>query len=131
VPIPPAVGESEPYNGIMEQLEARILVMNEEDAVRNLMHAHSFYADRRMWTDVVDLHTENTTVRVGSETALNGKAGIRQVLKRMGPDGLTQGIDNDHPTFDMIVELAKNGKEAIAHGIEVAMLGDVNLGVVS
>jgi hypothetical protein len=105
--------------------------LNEEDAVRNLMHAHGYYVDQRMWSDVVDLHTENTTVRIGNETALGGKAGVRQILERMGPEGLKQGINNDHPIFDMIVEIAENGREAIARGIEVAMLGDANLRVAS
>jgi hypothetical protein len=131
MPIPPAEGDVKPYNGTVEQLEARIQMMNEEDAVRNLMHAHGFYVDRRMWTDVVDLHTENTTVRVGNETALRGKAGVRQALERMGPEGLADGINNDHPIFDMIVEVAGDGKAAVARGIEVAMLGDANLGVAS
>jgi anti-sigma factor ChrR (cupin superfamily) len=106
-------------------------MMNEEDVVRNLMHAHGFYVDRRMWMDVVDLHIEDTTVRVSNEIALTGKAGVRQLLDRMEPEGLTQGINNDHPIFDMIMEVAGNGKEAIARGIEAAMLSDANLGVAS
>jgi hypothetical protein len=131
VPIPPAMGDPEPYDGSFEELGARIQRLNEEDAVRNLMHAHGYYVDQRMWSDVVDLHTENTTVRIGNETALGGKAGVRQILERMGPEGLKQGINNDHPIFDMIVEIAENGGEAIARGIEVAMLGDANLRVAS
>ena len=62
VPISPATGGPIPYNGTAKQLEARIQIMNEEDAVRNLMHAHGFYVDRRISTDVVDLHTDNRTV---------------------------------------------------------------------
>jgi len=131
LPIPPAVGDPEPYNGTIERLGARIQRLNDEDDVRNLMHAHGYYVDRRMWSDVVDLHTANTTVRIGNETALRGKTGVRQFLKRMGPEGLMQGVNNDHPIFDMIVEVAENGREAIARGTEIAMLGDVNRQVAS
>ncbi|CAN9419887.1 unnamed protein product [Alternaria alternata] len=131
LPIPPAVGDPEPYNGTIEQLGARIQRLNDEDDVRNLMHAHGYYVDRRMWSDVVDLHTANTTVRIGNETTLRGKTGVRQFLKRMGPEGLTQGVNNDHPIFDMIVEVEENGREAIARGTEIAMLGDVNRQVAS
>jgi hypothetical protein len=126
LPIPPAKGDAPFYNGTMAQLEAKIQKMNDEDEVRNLMHAHGYYVDRRMWTDVVDLHTENTTVRVSNGTKYTGKAGVRKVLERMGPEGLTQGINNDHPIFDMIVDVDPNGREAIVRGIEIAMLGDVN-----
>ncbi|KAF1849728.1 uncharacterized protein K460DRAFT_381663 [Cucurbitaria berberidis CBS 394.84] len=126
LPIPPTQGTPQLYNGTIEQLEARIQRLNDEDNVRNLMHAHGYYVDRRMWTDVVDLHTVNTTVKVSNGTRVTGKEGLRIVLERMGPEGLTQGINNDHPIFDMIVEVNANGKEAFARGIEIAMLGDAN-----
>ena len=126
LPIPPAEGNIPSYNGTLSQLEAKIRKMNDEDDVRNLMHAHGYYVDRRMWNDVVDLHTVNTTVKISNGATYTGKAGVRKVLERMGPEGLTQGINNDHPIFDMIVEVHANGKEAIGRGIEVAMLGDAN-----
>jgi hypothetical protein len=126
LPIPYARGNAPPYNGTIAQLAARIQKMNDEDEVRNLMHAHGYYVDRRMWSDVVDLHTENTTVQVANGTIYSGKAGVRRVLERMGPEGLTQGINNDHPIFDMIIQVHANGREATARGIEIATLGDAN-----
>jgi hypothetical protein len=126
MPVPPADGEASLYNGTIEQLAARIHKLNAEDEVRNLMHSHGFYVDRRMWTNVVDLHTQNTTVRFANGTAYTGKAGVRTILERMGPEGLTQGINNDHPIFDMLVEVDGDGREATARGIEIAMLGDAN-----
>ncbi|KAF2833436.1 hypothetical protein CC86DRAFT_365338 [Ophiobolus disseminans] len=90
------------------------------------MHARGYYVDRRMWTDVVDLHAENTTVKITNGATFVGKAGVRKVLERMGPEDLTQGVNNDHPIFYMLVEVHKNGQEATARGIEIAMLGDVN-----
>ncbi|KAG9190573.1 hypothetical protein G6011_08661 [Alternaria panax] len=129
--IPPAAGDPAPYNGTVELLGARIQKLNNEDAVRNLMHAHSYYIDQRMWSDAIDLHTVKAIVRIGNETALRGKTGIRQVLKRIGPEGLTRRINNDHLIFDMIVEVAENGREAMVRGIEVAMLGDANFWVAS
>ena len=126
LPIPPATEEPPPINCTIAQLEARINRLNDENAARNLMHAQGYYVDRRMWTDVVDLHTDNTSVKITNEAAYTGKVGVRKVLERMGPENLTQGINNDHPIFDMIVQVHENGREAIARGIEIAMLGDTN-----
>lgn len=126
VTIPPAEGPLPLFNGTREELEARIERMTDEDDVRNLMHAHGYYVDRRLWTDTVDLHTENTTLKIADGSILRGKAAVRRVLERMGPEGLTQGINNDHPIFDMIVEVHENGREAIARGLEIGMLGDTN-----
>lgn len=126
VPIPPTEGPPRKYNGTMEQLSARIQKLNDEDAVRNLMHAHGYYVDRRMWTDVTDLHTDNTTVQVGDGGTYFGKDGVRTVLERMGPEELSQGVNNDHPIFDMIVEVQPDGEGAITRGIEIGMVGDAN-----
>lgn len=124
VPIPRPDGDVEVYAGTVGELEDRIGRLNDEDEIRNLVHARGFYVDRRMWGNVVDLHAENTTVRCGNGTVYTGKVGVREVLERMGPEGLTRGINNDHPIFDMIVQV--DGDEAIARGIEIAMLGDAN-----
>ncbi|KAJ4364962.1 hypothetical protein N0V83_008578 [Neocucurbitaria cava] len=126
VPIPPIEGGTQMYDGTIQQLEVRIQRLNDEDDVRNVMHAHGYYVDRRMWTDVVDLHTDNTTVKISNGTIFYGKTGVRRVLERMGPEDLTQGINNDHPIFDMIVEVHEDGETASARGLEIAMLGDAN-----
>ncbi|KAF2275251.1 uncharacterized protein EI97DRAFT_363468, partial [Westerdykella ornata] len=124
--IPEAAGEDKGVSLGEEELERRIRRLNDEDEVRNLMHAHGYYVDRRMWTDVVDLHTPDSIVILRGEGGgiYTGLAGVRQALERMGPEGLTQGINNDHPIFDIIVEVNENGKEAIARGLEIAMIGD-------
>ncbi|KAF2690668.1 hypothetical protein K458DRAFT_438510 [Lentithecium fluviatile CBS 122367] len=124
IPIPPTVEEAPKTNVSVAMLETRIQRMNDEDEVRNLMHAHGFYVDRRMWPDVVDLHTTNTTVTIVGVANYTGLEGVRMALERMGPKGLTQGINNDHPIFDLIVEVGANGNTAIGRGLEIAMLGD-------
>jgi hypothetical protein len=131
LPIPAADGDVPPYKGTIDRLAARIQELNDEDEVRNLMHAHGYYVDRRMWTDVVDLHTESTTVQIVNGTTYTGKTGVRRVLERMGPEELNQGINNDHPIFDMIVKVHANGRKATARGIEIAMRGDANTHVAS
>lgn len=127
-PIPDPAGDSQKWNGTVDELNARVQRLNDEDDVRNLMHAHGYYVDRRMWTDVVELHSSDTTVHIrrGEQTTtFVGLKGAREALERMGPEGLTQGINNDHPIFDMIVDVNENGKEAISRGIEIAMLGNI------
>lgn len=125
-PIPPVDDEPEETDATFGQLDVRVRRMNDEDEVRNLMHSYGFYVDRRMWTDVQDLHTRDTKVTITDVYTWHGKDGVRQALERMGPEGLTPGVNNDHPIFDMIVEVNSDGKHAIARGIEIAMVGNAN-----
>lgn len=131
VPIPSSEGEEERYEGELEDLEKRVGRLKDEDAVRNLQHAYGYYVDRRMWSDVVDLFVSSSAIKIGGYGTWEGKEGIRKAMERMGPEGLTQGILNDHPIFDTIVEVDDSGEEAIARGIEIGMLGDANTGAAS
>ncbi|KAL5413871.1 hypothetical protein PMIN03_003551 [Paraphaeosphaeria minitans] len=121
LPILPPEGDTPPTNATLRDLEVRIDRLNDEDEVRNLMHAHGYYLDRRMWTDVIDLHTTKTKVTITGQGTYNGLDGVRKALERMGPSGLTRGVNNDHPIFDMLVEVSPHGQYAIARGIEIAM----------
>lgn len=110
----------------LDALAYRIQRLNDEDEVRNLQHSYGYYVDRRMWPDVVDLFVSNATINFGG-LSYTGVSNIRQGLEQsMGPEGLIQGILNDHLIFDTIVEVDSNGREAITRGIEIGMLGDAN-----
>ena len=128
VPIPNAVGTAPHANQSLESLERRINSFNDEDAVRNLQHAYGYYVDRKMWDDVVDLFAADSAVEIHGQTIFRGRNGVRQAMESMGAAGLRQGQLNDHPIFDAIVEINPNGREAIARGIELGMLGDTDKG---
>lgn len=126
LPIPPAVGEAPNTTASVQELASRINRLNGEDEVRNLQHSYGYYVDRRMWTDVVDLFIPNSTVQIHGVGTYTGAAGVRQAMERMGPEGLTQGVLNDHPMFDTIVEINSNGREATARGVAIGMIGNAN-----
>jgi len=126
VPIPPATGAAPHTTATAEQLANRISRLNDEDSVRNLQHAYGYYVDRRMWSDVVDLFVPNSKVEIDGVGTYTGPAGVRQAMERMGPENLSQGILNEHPMFDTIVDVNPNGREAVARGIEIGMVGDAN-----
>ncbi|KAK3387960.1 hypothetical protein B0H63DRAFT_431942 [Podospora didyma] len=136
--LPPSAGDSSsphqllpnsaPLELELEELNYRISQLNEEDEVRNLMHATGYYVDRRMWPDVIDLFTPNGTMSVdgGRSSSPPGAAGIQTALDRMGPEGLTRGIMNEHPIFGGTVEISPSGREATSRGLEIGMIGDLS-----
>ncbi len=67
VPIPPAVGAAPATKATLAQLQKRVDVMNDEDRVRNLQSAYGYYADRKMWDDVVDLFAKDGVVEIAGQ----------------------------------------------------------------
>jgi hypothetical protein len=101
-------------------LAARIDRLNAEDDVRNLHHAWGYYVDRRMWTDVVDLFDRDGRMTVDG-IEYEGP-GIRRGLERMGPEGLTDGVLNDHVIFDTVVDVHSDGETAHSCGIRLGLI---------
>jgi SnoaL-like domain len=127
VPIPAPAGAAPDSDESLPALAGRIERLNDEDAVRNLQHAYGYYVDRRMWDDVVDLFAEGARVRIGRDR-FRDSTGVRQAMERMGPAGLVQGVLNDHPQFATMVQVLPDGRQAIARGIELGMIGDAARG---
>jgi hypothetical protein len=127
IPIPPAEGAAPESGATPATLAGRIAALNAENDVRNLQDAYGYYVDLRMWDDVVDLFAEDGVIEIGG-TLYKGKAGVRRAMERMGPAGLTHGVLNDHPLFDVMVKVMPGGNEAFSRGTELGMIGEADEG---
>ena len=125
IPVPPASGAAPAAGTTLAALQARVDAMNEEERIRNLQAAYGYYADRRMWDDVVDLFAIDGAVEVSGQGIWRGKEGLRKWLASIGPQGMNYGQLNERPQFDVTVSLAPGGNEAFARGIELGTLSDV------
>ncbi len=103
LPIPPAAGTAPATRATLAQLQKRVDVMNDEDRVRNLQAAYGYYADRRMWDDVVDLFAQDGVVEIAGQGVWKGPAGVRHWLDSIGKAGLTHGQLNDRLQHDVTV----------------------------
>lgn len=126
VPILPPTGTAPVAKATLAALQTRVDRLNDEDRVRNLQSAYAFYADRKMWDDVVDLFADNSAVEVGGQGVWKGKAGVRKWLETMGPAGLKHGQLNDRIPMDVTVTIAPGGNEAYARGLELGLLGEAD-----
>jgi hypothetical protein len=126
IPIPPAIGVAPKTKATLAGLQARVDTLNDEDRVRNLQSAYGFYADRKMWDDVVDLFAADGVVEIGGQGIWRGPAGVRRWLESIGPAGLTHGQLNDRGQNDVIVTISPGGNEAFARGLELGMLGEAD-----
>ena len=126
VPIPPAAGAAPATRTTLLALQKRVDVMNDEDRVRNLQAAYGYYADRKMWDDVVDLFASDGVVEISGQGIWKGKAGVRRWLESIGKQDLSHGQLNDRLQHDVTVAIAQGGNEAFARGLEFGMLGEAD-----
>jgi hypothetical protein len=126
IPIPPAVGAAPATKASLAQLQKRIDTLNDKDRIFNLQSAYGYYAERKMWDDVVDLFAKDGVVEIAGQGIWKGQQGVRRWLNGIGAAGLTHGQLNDRLQNDVIVTIAPGGNEAWARGIELGMLGEAD-----
>lgn len=109
----------------LEELEYRIARLNEEDYVRNLVHAMGYQVDRRLWSEVISLFAPNGIITVdGIPSSPAGPTGLLSALAgSMGPAGLPHGTLNEHPIFGTIISLSPDLLSATARGLEIGLTG--------
>jgi hypothetical protein len=126
IPIPPATGAAPATRATLAALQKRVDTLNDEDRVRNLQSAYGYYADQKMWDDVVDLFAQNGVVEISGQGVWRGPAGVRRWLESIGSAKLKHGQLNDRLQNDVTVTIAPGGNEAFARGIELGMLGEAD-----
>ncbi len=126
IPIPPAVGSAPVTKASLAALQKRVDTLNDKDRILNLQSAYGYYADRKMWDDVVDLFAKDGVVEVAGQGIWKGPDGVRRWLAGIGTAGLTHGQLNDRLQNDVTVTIAPGGNEAFARGIELGMLGEAD-----
>jgi len=92
-------------------------------AAQNLQAALGYYLDRKLYDDIADLFAEDAAVDIAGIGRFSGKAGVRRMLARFGPAGLTTGEVNDRPQLMPVVTVAANGREASVRSYELGMTG--------
>lgn len=103
-------------------LKLRAGRMIDEDRVRNLQNQYGYYADRKMWDDVADLFAPDAALEIAGVGIYNGVRSIRRGLEKDGPVNLQRGQVNDQVQLHVVVEVAPNGVEARARGLQLGML---------
>src|SRR5690606_21623073 len=127
-PVRPSARRADIDPAPLDELATRIGRLNDEDAVRNLVHAYGYYVDRRMWDDVVDLFAPDGAMAITGAGVFRRAAGIRTALETMWPAGLDTGDLNDRPLFDTVVAVSPDGSEAVTRSIELGMLARDGVG---
>ena len=109
-------------------LEPAVEQLTAENAVLNLQNAYGYYADRKLWDDVVDLFADDGTLEIGQGGVYVGKTSIRRGLEQFGPAGLHDGEIDDRVLMQPIVTVAVDGRSAKARGVYLGMTGRAGVG---
>jgi hypothetical protein len=107
----------------LSDLTRRVTRLQDEQTIENLQRIYGYYVDRALWDQVADLFADDATFEIGRQGVYVGKKHLRRFLDTLGPQGLTDGVLNDHIQLQIRVDIAPDGKTAYCRSRELAMTG--------
>jgi hypothetical protein len=112
-------------NAEIDALTLRVQKLEGVRAVKNLQRAFGYYVDRGLWGEAADLFAEDGTIEIGLDGVYQGKARIREYLKRLhgGQEGLIYGQLNEWVTLQPAIAMAADGRSATGRWRDLGMLG--------
>ena len=112
-------------NSEIDALTLRVQKLEGVRSVKNLQRAFGYYVDRGLWGEAADLFADDGTIEIGLDGVYQGKARIREYLKRLhgGQEGLIYGQLNEWMQFQPAVFIARDGRSATARWRDHGMLG--------
>jgi len=112
-------------NSEIDALTLRVQKLEGVRAVKNLQRAFGYYVDRGLWGEAADLFADDGTIEIGLDGVYQGKARIREYLKRLhgGQEGLIYGQLNEWVTLQPAIAIAADGRSATGRWRDLGMLG--------
>jgi hypothetical protein len=81
-------------------------------AVENLQAMFGYYFDKGLWTQAVDLFTNDGTWEFGQMGVYQGKASIARGMTNFGPEGLEEGQLNNFPMLQPVIHVSEDNSRA-------------------
>jgi SnoaL-like protein len=112
-------------NAEIDALTHRVEKLEGVRAIKNLQRAFGYYVDRGLWGEAADLFADDGTIEIGLDGVYQGKARIREYLKRLhgGQEGLIYGQLNEWVTLQPAITMAADGRSATGRWRDLGMLG--------
>ena len=105
--------------------EKRIGLVEDRNQIMNLQRAYGYYLDKALFSEIVDLFTDDVSLEYSHRGVYLGKERARGLMALMpGAGGLKHGQLQNHIQIGGIVNVAEDGQTAKGRWRALIMMGD-------
>ena len=110
----------------LASLDTKIGLLNDEIEVQNLQRAYGYFVDKSLWDEVTELFADDATLEIGGRGVFVGKKRVNQYMHYLGKQGPQQGSMFDHSQWQLLTNVAGDGKTAKQRLRALVMVGVLN-----
>lgn len=104
-------------------LQRRVVLLQDTDAIENLVSIYGYYLDKQQWDQFTDLFTDDATMEISERGVYVGKPSIRKALELFGPQNILTGHVHNHMQFQPVIHIDADGKTAHIRNRAFSQLG--------
>ena len=110
----------------VDKLKHRITLLEDTDAVENLVSMYGYYLDKQQWDLLTELFSTDSTMEISERGVYKGKQSIRKALELFGPQGIETEHVHNHMQLQPVIHVAPDGKTAHVRNRALSQLGTFN-----
>lgn len=99
----------------LDVLEHQVVLLQDQDAIKNLTRAYGYYVDKQLWNQVVDLFSRHCRIEIAGRGVYLGRKGARRFFQGAlgnGRIGLRPGMLFNHMILQGVVHVNPDGRTA-------------------
>ena len=123
---PPRATTAAPADAVagLDAIERRLTVAEDRASIENLQTAYGYYLATLLWDDLSALFAENGSIEIALRGVYVGRPAVRRNLNLYGQAGLDDGVLHNHMQYQMVINVAPDGRSAKLRSRALSMMGN-------
>lgn len=110
----------------LEELEKKLRILEDIEAIKNLHHEYIFQLNNRQWDEIIDGFVEDATTNIGHHGLRKGKAEITKLFKEVISKINVGKVRDAHFAVQPVISV--EGDKAKGHWLMYIMIADPTTG---
>jgi ketosteroid isomerase-like protein len=124
--MPVAQRSREPLATQLDAAERAILAAEDRASIENLQTAYGYYLATLLWDELAGLFADDGSIEIAMRGVYVGRPAVRRNLNLYGQAGLDDGVLHNHMQFQMVINVAPDGRRANLRSRALSMMGNYN-----
>ncbi len=108
----------------LADLDRRIGLLEDAEAVERLHAIYGYYLARNQWDNLAGIFAQNGVIEIAMRGQYVGHASVRRNLNLYGRPGVQFGLLHNHMQFQPVIDVAPDGKSAKMRSRALSIMGN-------